>query len=395
MEGVYLVGGLRSPFGRYGGKLALVRPDDLLAHVLQAVVGQYPQIPLAAYDEVIVGCANQAGEDNRNVARMAVLLAGLPVEVPAVTVNRLCASGLEAVLQGARAIATGEADLVLAGGVESMSRAPFVLPKAETPFSRKAEIYDTTIGWRFINPRLAEKYPPYSMGETAENVAEKYHITREAQDAYALRSQQRYAQAKAKGFFAGELVAVPLPDGTLFTEDEHPRPDTTLEKLSQLRPAFRKGGTVTAGNSSGINDGAAMLLLASEKALRTYQLTPLARIVGGATAGVDPAYMGIGPVPATQKLLRRLGLALSAIDLIELNEAFAAQVLACMQLLEIDEARLNVHGGAIAIGHPLGASGARLALTLARSLHTYQTRLGLATLCVGVGQGVSLLLERV
>jgi 3-oxoadipyl-CoA thiolase len=395
MEGVYLVGGLRSPFGRYGGKLALVRPDDLLAHVLQAVVGQYPQIPLAAYDEVIVGCANQAGEDNRNVARMAVLLAGLPVEVPAVTVNRLCASGLEAVLQGARAIATGEADLVLAGGVESMSRAPFVLPKAETPFSRKAEIYDTTIGWRFINPRLAEKYPPYSMGETAENVAEKYHITREAQDAYALRSQQRYAQAKAKGFFAGELVAVPLPDGTLFTEDEHPRPDTTLEKLSQLRPAFRKGGTVTAGNSSGINDGAAMLLLASEKALRTYQLTPLARIVGGATAGVDPAYMGIGPVPATQKLLRRLGLALSAIDLIELNEAFAAQVLACMQLLEIDEARLNVHGGAIAIGHPLGASGARLALTLARSLHTYQKRLGLATLCVGVGQGVSLLLERV
>ncbi|MCX7981235.1 MAG: acetyl-CoA C-acyltransferase [Bacteroidia bacterium] len=395
MEGVYLVGGLRSPFGRYGGKLALVRPDDLLAHVLQAVVGQYPQIPLAAYDEVIVGCANQAGEDNRNVARMAVLLAGLPVEVPAVTVNRLCASGLEAVLQGARAIATGEADLVLAGGVESMSRAPFVLPKAETPFSRKAEIYDTTIGWRFINPRLAEKSPPYSMGETAENVAEKYHITREAQDAYALRSQQRYAQAKAKGFFAGELVAVPLPDGTLFTEDEHPRPDTTLEKLSQLRPAFRKGGTVTAGNSSGINDGAAMLLLASEKALRTYQLTPLARIVGGATAGVDPAYMGIGPVPATQKLLRRLGLALSAIDLIELNEAFAAQVLACMQLLEIDEARLNVHGGAIAIGHPLGASGARLALTLARSLHTYQKRLGLATLCVGVGQGVSLLLERV
>ncbi|GIV23873.1 MAG: 3-oxoadipyl-CoA thiolase [Bacteroidia bacterium] len=395
MEGVYLVGGLRSPFGRYGGKLALVRPDDLLAHVLQAVVGQYPQIPLAAYDEVIVGCANQAGEDNRNVARMAVLLAGLPVEVPAVTVNRLCASGLEAVLQGARAIATGEADLVLAGGVESMSRAPFVLPKAETPFSRKAEIYDTTIGWRFINPRLAEKYPPYSMGETAENVAEKYHITREAQDAYALRSQQRYAQAKAKGFFAGELVAVPLPDGTLFTEDEHPRPDTTLEKLSQLRPAFRKGGTVTAGNASGINDGAAMLLLASEKALRTYQLTPLARIVGGATAGVDPAYMGIGPVPATQKLLRRLGLALSAIDLIELNEAFAAQVLACMQLLEIDEARLNVHGGAIAIGHPLGASGARLALTLARSLHTYQKRLGLATLCVGVGQGVSLLLERV
>lgn len=394
MEGVYLVGGLRSPFGRYGGRLASVRPDDLLAHLLQEVISRYPQIPPAAYDEVIVGCANQAGEDNRNVARMSVLLAGLPVEVPAVTVNRLCASGLEAILQAARAIAVGEADLVLAGGVESMSRAPFVLPKAETPFSRKAEIYDTTLGWRFINPRLAEKYPPYSMGETAENVAEKYGISREAQDAYALRSQRLYAQARAEGFFEGEVVPVPLPDGSLFTEDEHPRPDTTLEKLAQLKPSFRKGGTVTAGNASGINDGAAVVLLASEAALRRYELTPLARVMGGATAGVDPAYMGIGPVPATQKLLKRLQIPLSEIGIIELNEAFAAQVLACQRLLELPDERLNRHGGAIAIGHPLGASGARLALTAARSLHRYQEKYALVTLCVGVGQGVSLLLER-
>ncbi|MEN2992581.1 MAG: acetyl-CoA C-acyltransferase [Bacteroidia bacterium] len=394
MEGVYLVGGRRSPFGRYGGKLAAVRPDDLLAFVLQAVVKSYPQIPLVAYDEVIIGAANQAGEDNRNVARMALLLAGLPVEVPGVTVNRLCASGLEAILQGARAIATGEAELVLAGGVESMSRAPFVLSKPDTAFPRRLELYDTTIGWRFTNPRLAEKYPPYSMGETAENVAQRYGISRAAQDAYALRSQQRYAQAYAEGFFAEELLPIPLPDGTLMEKDEHPRPEVTLEKLAQLKPAFRPEGTVTAGNSSGINDGAAVVLLASEKAVQAYELTPLARIVAGATAGVDPAYMGLGPVPATHKLLRRTQLALQDIDLIELNEAFAAQVLACQQLLEIPEEKLNVHGGAIAIGHPLGASGARLALTLARSLKRYNKRYGLATLCVGVGQGVSLLLER-
>ncbi|MCS7162646.1 MAG: acetyl-CoA C-acyltransferase [Bacteroidia bacterium] len=394
MEGVYLVGGVRSPFGRYGGKLAAVRPDDLLAFVLEAVVKSYPQIPLAAYDEVIIGAANQAGEDNRNVARMALLLAGLPVEVPGVTVNRLCASGLEAILQGARAIATGEADLVLAGGVESMSRAPFVLGKPDTAFPRRLELYDTTIGWRFTNPRLAEKYPPYSMGETAENVAQRYGLSRAAQDAYALRSQQRYAQAYAKGFFAKEILPIPLPDGTLMEKDEHPRPEVTLEKLAQLKPAFRPEGTVTAGNSSGINDGAAVVLLASEKAVRAYELTPLARIVAGATAGVDPAYMGLGPVPATHKLLRRTQLTLQDIDLIELNEAFAAQVLACQQLLEIPEEKLNVHGGAIAIGHPLGASGARLALTLARSLKYYNKRFGLVTLCVGVGQGVSLLLER-
>ncbi|MCS6896152.1 MAG: acetyl-CoA C-acyltransferase [Bacteroidia bacterium] len=395
MEAVYVVGGVRSPFGRYGGKLASVRPDDLIALLIQGLIARFPQVPPAAYDEVILGAANQAGEDNRNVARMAALLAGLPVDVPGVTVNRLCASGLEAIIQGARAIATGEAELVLAGGVESMSRAPFVLPKAEVAFSRNAEIYDTTIGWRFTNPRLAAHYPPFSMGETAENVAEKYHISREAQDAYALRSQQRYAKAKAQGFFIEELLSIPLPDGTELTEDEHPRPDTSLDKLAKLKPAFRAGGTVTAGNSSGINDGAAILLLAGEKALKTYELTPLARIVGASSAGVDPAYMGIGPVPATQKLLKRLHISLADIDLVELNEAFAAQVLACVQLLDMDESRLNIHGGAIAIGHPLGATGARLALTLTRSLHAYDRKYGLATLCVGVGQGVSLLLEKV
>jgi len=325
---------------------------------------------------------------------MALLLADMPVEVPGVTVNRLCASGLEAILQGARAIATGEAHLVLAGGVESMTRAPFVLPKAETPFSRKTELYDTTLGWRFPNPRLAEKHPLYSMGETAENVAQKYHIPRSDQDAYAFRSQQRYQAALQQGFYEAEIVPIPLPDGSLFSADEHPRPDTTLEKLAQLKPAFRAGGTVTAGNSSGINDGAAVVLLASEAALKRYDLTPLAQIRGGATAGVDPAYMGIGPVPATQKLLNRLGLPLHEIDLIELNEAFAAQVLACVKLLELDESRLNPHGGAIAIGHPLGATGARLALTAARSLHWHAKRYALVTLCVGVGQGVSLLLER-
>jgi 3-oxoadipyl-CoA thiolase len=367
----------------------------LAAYLIQKLVERYPQIPLESYDEVVLGCSNQAGEDNRNVARMAVLLAGLPESVPGVTVNRLCASGLEAVIYAARMIAVGEAEVVLAGGVESMSRAPFVMPKAEVAFSRKAEIYDTTIGWRFVNPRLSAKYPPYSMGETAENVAEKYSISREEQDAYALLSQQRYAQAKAEGFFTEEIQPIPLPDGTVLSEDEHPRPDTTLEKLAKLRPAFREGGTVTAGNSSGVNDGAAVLLIASEAAMRQYNLRPLARIVGAATAGVDPSYMGIGPVPATQKLLSRLGLCLEEIDLIELNEAFAAQVIACERLLGIDRARLNVHGGAIAIGHPLGATGARLAWTLTRSLHRYQKRLGLSTLCVGVGQGVSMLIERV
>jgi len=395
MGGAYIVDGLRSPFGRYGGRLSAVRPDDLAAYLIQTLVRNYPDIPPEAYDEVILGCANQAGEDNRNVARMAALLAGLPESVPGVTVNRLCASGLEAVIYAARMIVAGEADLVLAGGVESMSRAPFVIPKAETAFSRKAEIYDTTIGWRFVNPRLAKKYPPYSMGETAENVAEKYGISREEQDAYALLSQQRYARAKASGFFEGELCPVSLPDGTVMSEDEHPRPDTTMEKLMKLRPAFRENGTVTAGNSSGVNDGAALLLIASEEALRRYRLRPRALIRGAASVGVDPSYMGIGPVPATQKLLRRLGLRLEEIDLIELNEAFAAQVIACERLLGIDRARLNVHGGAIAIGHPLGATGARLAWTLTRSLHHYQKRLGLSTLCVGVGQGVSLVIERV
>ncbi len=395
MGGAYIVDGLRSPFGRYGGRLAAVRPDDLVAYLIQALVRKYPDIPFEAYDEVILGCANQAGEDNRNVARMAALLAGLPESIPGVTVNRLCASGLEAIIYAARMIRAGEADLVLAGGVESMSRAPFVIPKAETAFSRKAEIYDTTIGWRFVNPRLAEKYPPYSMGETAENVAEKYGISREDQDAYAFLSQQRYAEAKSRGFFVEELYPIPLPDGTVMAEDEHPRPDTSLEKLTKLRPAFRENGTVTAGNSSGVNDGAALLLIAGEGALRRYNLRPQALIRGATSVGVDPSYMGIGPVPATQKLLRRLGMRLEEIDLIELNEAFAAQVIACEHLLGIDRARLNIHGGAIAIGHPLGATGARLTWTLTRSLHHYQKRLGLSTLCVGVGQGVSLVIERI
>jgi 3-oxoadipyl-CoA thiolase len=372
-----------------------VRPDDLAAMLIQSLAARHPNIPLEAYDEIILGCANQAGEDNRNIARMAVLLAGFPESVPALTVNRLCASGLEAVIYGARMITMGEADLVITGGVESMSRAPFVMPKADSPFSRRAEIYDTTIGWRFVNPRLTTQYPPYSMGETAENVAEKYGIFREEQDSYALLSQQRYAQAKETCFFSEEIFPIPLPDKTTLEEDEHPRPDTTIEKLAKLRPAFRPSGTVTAGNSSGMNDGAAVLLLAGEKAVKTYDLTPLARIMGAAAAGVDPAYMGIGPVPATQKLLQRVGLSMQSIDLIELNEAFAAQVIACERLLGLDRDRLNVHGGAIAIGHPLGATGARLAWTLARSLHRYHKQYGLATLCVGVGQGVSMLLERV
>ncbi|MGQ9862873.1 MAG: acetyl-CoA C-acyltransferase, partial [Bacteroidia bacterium] len=309
MKAAYVVDGVRTAFGRYGGILSSVRPDDLLAHVIRGLVERFPQIPMQAYDDVIAGCTNQAGEDNRNVARMAVLLAGLPVEVPGVTVNRLCASGLEAVNQGARLIVQGEADLVLAGGVESMSRAPFVLPKAETPFARKTEIYDTTLGWRFLNPKMTQRYYPFSMGETAENLAEKYHISRQAQDEYAYLSQQRYAQAHQRGLFREEIIPLHVEAiKRTVDQDEHPRPDTTLEKLSQLRPAFRQGGTVTAGNSSGINDGAAMLLLASEKAIKKYALTPLARYVASAAAGVDPAYMGIGPVYGMRKLLDRTGI---------------------------------------------------------------------------------------
>lgn len=400
MRTALLCDGIRTPFGRYGGALAGIRPDDLAALAIRGLLARHGGLDPAAIDEVILGCANQAGEDNRNVARMAALLAGLPVEVPGVTVNRLCASGLEAVAQGARAIATGEADLVIAGGVESMSRAPFVLPKAETPFSRRAEIFDTTIGWRFVNPALAARFGTHSMPETADEVAAAFAVSREDQDAFALRSQRRWARAFAEGFFEGEIlpVEVPQPRGAARTvdRDEHPRPETSPESLARLPPLNGPGKTVTAGNASGVNDGAAALLLASEAAARRFGLVPMARIAGAATAGVEPRIMGIGPVPATRKLLGRLGLSLDAVDLVELNEAFAAQVLACLRELGLpdDAERVNPNGGAIAIGHPLGASGARLVLTAARELVRRGGRRALCTACVGVGQGVALLIER-
>ncbi len=401
MRAVFLCDGIRTPVGRYGGALAPVRSDDLAALPIKALLGRNPGLDPAAVDEVILGCANQAGEDNRNVARMAVLLSGLPVSVPGVTVNRLCASGLEAVAQAARAIAIGEAEVVIAGGVESMSRAPFVLPKAETAFSRRAEIYDTTIGWRFVNPVIEARFGTDSMPETADNVAERFGIAREDQDAYALRSQQRWARAFAEGFFAGEIIPVEVPRAKgpplVVARDEHPRPETTLEALARLAPLNGPGKTVTAGNSSGVNDGAAALLLTSETAAERFGLRPLARVVGAAAAGVEPKIMGIGPVPATEKLLARLGLSLGAVDVVELNEAFAAQVLACLRQLGLpdDAEHVNPNGGAIAIGHPLGMSGARLVLTAARELVRRGAKRALCTACVGVGQGVALLLERV
>jgi 3-oxoadipyl-CoA thiolase len=364
----------------------------LAATAIKGLLERNPAVPAHEIEEVYWGAANQSGEDNRNVARMAALLAGLPVEVSGVTVNRLCASGLEAAVCAYRALAAGEGEIYVAGGVESMSRAPYVMAKPAQAFSRSPEIYDTTLGWRFTNPLLAAAYPPFSMGETAENVAEKYGISRQEQDEFALESQRRYAHEK----LAREIIPVAVPQKkgppTLVERDEHPRPDTTLEKLAALKPVFKKDGTVTAGNSSGINDGAAALLLASESAVKRLNLTPLARIMGAAAAGVDPAYMGIGPVPATQKLVRRLGV---KPDIVELNEAFAAQSLACIRLLELDPATVNVNGGAIAIGHPLGCSGARLLATLAHELHARKLRYGLASLCVGVGQGLSVMIERV
>ncbi|MDI3269760.1 MAG: acetyl-CoA C-acyltransferase [Bacillota bacterium] len=400
MRDVYVVEALRSPFGRYGGALSRVRPDDLAAHLLQAVVKKSGLDP-RLIEDVYLGCANQAGEDNRNVARMAVLLAGLPEEVAGCTVNRLCASGLEAVIQAGRAIALGEGDAFLAGGVESMSRAPWVMGKAEEAFPRGEKVvFDTTLGWRFPNPRFP--YPLSSMGETAENVAEKWGISREDQDRFALRSQQGWLRGKEKGVWKEEVVPIPVPgrkgETTLVAEDEHPRPDTTMEKLGALRPAFREGGTVTAGNSSGINDGAAALLLMSGEKVQELGLKPLARLVGAAVAGVNPEYMGIGPVPAVRKLLSRQGLTLEDVDLLELNEAFAAQSLACFQewgldVFGKDGERVNPYGGAIAVGHPLGASGARLVTTLVRELRRRQGRYGVATLCVGVGQGVAALFE--
>ncbi|HEY8393342.1 MAG TPA: acetyl-CoA C-acyltransferase [Thermaerobacter sp.] len=392
-----IVSAVRTPIGRHGGALAPVRPDDLAAITIRAAVERAGVDP-ASIEDVILGCANQAGEDNRNVARMAALLAGLPEHVAGVTVNRLCGSGLEAVLQAARAIRAGEGDTFVAGGVESMSRAPWVMPKPEHGYPRgNVQVFDTTLGWRFVNPRLAAMFPPESMGETAENVAERYGITREAQDRFALASQRKWAAAQAAGKWRDEIVPVEVPrrkgEKVVVEVDEHPRPDTTLEKLAALPPAFRPGGTVTAGNSSGINDGAAALVIMADTRARELGLRPLARIVAGAVAGVDPRYMGIGPVPATRKVLARAGWSVADLDLVELNEAFAAQVLACMRELQLPEEAVNVNGGAIAIGHPLGCSGARILTTLVHEMRRRGARRGLATMCIGVGQGIAVLVE--
>jgi 3-oxoadipyl-CoA thiolase len=397
MPDAVIVDALRTPIGRYGGVLAPVRPDDLAARAISAAVERNGIDP-ATVDEAYLGCTNQAGEDNRNVARMASLIAGLPQEVPGVTVNRLCASGLEAVVQAARQIRLGEAGLVLAGGVESMSRAPLVMLKPERGFPRgDGRLVDTTIGWRFVNPRLAERYSTESMGETAENVAERHGVSREDQDAFALESHRRAVAAAEAGRFDDEIVTVGVPqpkgDPVTIHADEGPRPDTTLERLAKLRPIFRDGGSVTAGNSSQINDGAACVVLTSDERAGELDREPLARIVSSASAGVDPAVMGIGPVPSTRKALERAGLEPKDIDLVELNEAFASQVLASMRELGFDHDRLNVNGGAIALGHPLGCSGARLIGTLAHELRRRGGRYGLATMCIGVGQGMAAVIE--
>jgi 3-oxoadipyl-CoA thiolase len=399
MRDAYICDFARTPIGRYAGALSGVRTDDLAAHPIRALKERHPGVDWEAVDEVVLGCANQAGEDNRNVARMAALLAGLPPEVPGTTVNRLCGSGLDAVGAAARAIRTGEAELVVAGGVESMSRAPFVMGKAAEAFQRSAEVHDTTIGWRFVNPLMKAQYGIDSMPETGENVAEEFQVSRADQDAFAYRSQQRATRAQREGFFAREIVPVAVKSRkgeTVVAADEHPRADTTLEQLARLKTPFRDPGTVTAGNASGVNDGAAALILASEEAARRHGLTPRARVVGLASAGVPPRVMGIGPVPATEKLLARTGRSLGEIDLVELNEAFASQALAVLRQLGLpdDGEHVNPHGGAIALGHPLGMSGTRLALTAVNALETLGLRSALATMCVGVGQGVALLIER-
>jgi 3-oxoadipyl-CoA thiolase len=395
----FICDGIRTPIGRYGGALSGVRTDDLAAIPLRALMARQSGVDWSAVDDVLYGCANQAGEDNRNVARMAALLAGLPADVPGATINRLCGSSLDAVGTAARAIAAGEADLVIAGGVESMSRAPFVMPKAEAAYSRSNAVYDTTIGWRFVNPAMKAKYGIDAMPETAENVAAEFGVARADQDGFALRSQARYAAAKVRGFYAEEITPVAIPGkkgDTIVADDEHPR-ETTLEALARLKGVVRADGTVTAGNASGVNDGAVALLLASERAATRHGLTPRARVLGMAVAGVAPRIMGIGPAPATRKLLARHGLAIGQIDAIELNEAFAAQALAVTRQLGLpdDAAQVNPNGGAIAIGHPLGASGARLVLTVMRQLQASGGRYGLATMCIGVGQGIALLVERV
>jgi len=401
MAAAYICEGVRTPIGRYGGALAQVRTDDLAAHPLTALRLKFENSDWETLDEVILGCVNQAGEDNRNVARMASLIAGIPYTVPAVTVNRLCASGMEAVAVAASAIAAGEFNLAIAGGVESMSRSPFVMPKASSAFSRSAEIYDTTLGWRFINPIIKQLYGTDSMGETAENVAEAYKIDRCSQDKFALRSQQRAAAAQKAGIFAQEIAPVKVPGlkgaDKIVTEDEFLRPDTSLEALSKLPTPFREHGTVTAGNSSGINDGACAVFVASENAAARFGLKPLARVVGAAAAGVEPRLMGIGPIPAMKKLLVRTNLTINDIDLLELNEAFAAQVLAVTRAFDLpdDSEKVNPNGGAIALGHPLGMSGARLILTASRHLQRTKGRYAMASMCVGVGQGMAILLERV
>jgi 3-oxoadipyl-CoA thiolase len=398
METVYVVDALRTAVGRYGGALSTIRPDDLLANVIEALIKRNGKIDVNEIEDVIAGDANQAGEDNRNVARMAALLAGLPVSVAGNTVNRLCASGLQAIMDASRAIMCGDGNIFLAGGVESMTRAPFVMNKAEAAYSRKSEIYDTTIGWRFPNTKLTNKYYPYSMGETAENVAGQWKISRHAQDEFALESQLKYFAALAAGKWKDEIVPVEItPNKTeqiIFEKDEHPR-KTSLEKLAQLKPAFMKDGTVTAGNSSGINDGAAMLLLANESMVKKYNCKPMAKVISMAVAGVDPAIMGIGPVPAAKKALQRAGLSVSDIDLIELNEAFASQSIACIHELGLDLLKVNVNGGSIAIGHPLGCSGARISTTLLYEMKRRGVRYGLATMCVGVGQGAAVIFENV
>lgn len=398
MEDAVILSAVRTPIGRYGGSLKDVRPDDLAALVIAEAVRR-ADIDPGTVEDVVLGCANQAGEDNRNVARMALLLAGLPVHVAGQTVNRLCGSGLQAINSAAQTIQTGMGEIVVAGGVESMTRSPFVLGKADSAFSRSMNLYDTTLGWRFVNPRLSALHHPYSMGETAENVAARYEISRADQDAFALRSHQRAVAAQQSGRFAPEIIPVTIPqkkgEAVVVAIDEHPRADTTLEKLAALKPQFSKDGSVTAGNSSGINDGAAALVLTSLSRAQKLGLRPRARIVASAVAGVDPAYMGLGPIPATRKVLQRAGLTMQDMDLVELNEAFAVQALQCMRELGIDEEKLNVNGGAIALGHPLGCSGARIIVTLLHELERREGRYGLATMCIGVGQGIATIIERI
>jgi acetyl-CoA C-acetyltransferase len=395
MSTAFILDIVRTPIGKYGGALSSVRPDDMAAHVIRELMRRNPGIDPKQIEDVIFGAANQAGEDNRNVARMALLLAGLPVETAGVTVNRLCASGLQAIMDAGRTVQLGQGEVVVAGGVESMSRAPFVMAKSEEAFGRKPEIFDSTLGWRFINSKLSALYHPFSMGETAENVAEKWKISREDQDRFALTSQQRYQEAERAGRFSSERVPLTVEskkEKQVISSDEHPRA-TSLEKLATLQPAFRKGGTVTAGNSSGINDGAAAALVVGEQIAKSVKTSPMARVVSMAVAGVDPAYMGVGPVPAVQKALKRAGLSVKDLDLVELNEAFASQSLACIRDLDLDPDRVNVNGGAIALGHPLGCSGVRISATLLHEMVRRKARYGCATMCIGVGQGAAVVYE--